>query len=129
MHRQQFYDLILLIRKSDVVPAAGNGMSLAINHQGLESQDALIFLRVDSLFSPQMSMDSGFQFREAKGLEQIIVPASSEPSNPVHFILASTQEHNGTLRPFPKLLADLNAVHLGHHHIEDDQGRLLLALD
>ena len=67
------------------------------------------------------------QFIRVKGLGQIVVRSGVEAGNAVVRFALGGQHHDGGGYFFsPQLLQHLNAIHLGHHHVQNNGIVLLL---
>src|ERR1017187_9759271 len=75
----------------------------------------------------QQRLHAGGQFLDAKGLRHVDVRAELKPHHLVdHLALRGQKQHGDPLVPLPQLPANIKAVHLGHHHVEDYAVELVL---
>ena len=62
-----------------------------------------------------------------EGLGHVIVTAHIEADQAVRFIVLGRQEDNGNITELADTAADLEAIHAGHHQIEEHNLRFLVA--
>ena len=72
----------------------------------------------------ELSLHPRNQFPDEKGLHHVIVCAQLEPDNPVGFGSARRQKYDrdgGQIRMAPDGFADIEAVRIRQHDVQDDQ--------
>ena len=79
---------------------------------------ALLGLEGDS---PQIGADASQQFPEAEGFDDIIVGSQLQPQHPIQLLAPGRQHQNRHSALPPNFPADLPALHLRHHHIQQQQ--------
>ena len=104
-----------------VVQSAGVG--LAIQHQAGDHQGAIARLRsgIVLLVPPQLGLDPGHQLQGLKGLGHIVVRPQGEAGDLVHALPFGRQHNNGEGMGLPDLLAELEAVQIRQHHVQNGQ--------
>src|SRR5579875_1037912 len=65
--------------------------------------------------------DAGGQLFKGKRLDQVIIGAGIQASDPIWYLVTRGQHQNGDIPPRAQSSADFEAVQAGHHHVEDDQ--------
>src|SRR5438045_2930309 len=69
--------------------------------------------------------DAGHQLARAERLRQVVVAAELEPEDTVDLLVLRGEKDDRHVRAAPQPPADLGAVELRHHDVEDDEvGRL-----
>ena len=75
--------------------------------------------------APQDRAHAGHQLARAEGLRQVVVAAELEPEDTVDLLVLRGEKDDRHVRAAPQPPADLGAVELRHHDVEDDEvGRL-----
>lgn len=59
--------------------------------------------------------------RRRAGLRNVVVRAEFEPDDAVDGVAARREHKHGNVRLFAQNLEHFDAVHLGHHHVENHQ--------
>ena len=99
-------------------------MGSVVDPKGSDRRIARFFRR---LFPPKMSLDARHQFARTKRLGDVIVSSEFQAKNAVHFIGPGRQKQNGSARQrrcFANLTAELKAIDIGQHDIENNEIRL-----
>ena len=74
---------------------------------------------------PQQAVDAGNDFLDVERLGHIIVAAHVEADQAVRFIILGRQKNDGYIAELADAAADFEAIHAGHHQIEEHDLRLL----
>ena len=83
----------------------------------------LLFLR--GACPAQERPDPGLQLQDIEGLGQVVIGAVVEADELVHVLHLGGEEDDGHIGKLPDLAAGGEPVHNGHHHVQNDQVRLL----
>src|SRR6516164_6752329 len=113
----------LIGRKLHGLPVAGNLTSAQVHRNVAER---VTFLGT-AMGTAEDSLDAGQQLADGKRLGNIIVGTKLEADNFVHFLAACGQHNHRNGRALGlQLLADVQATHFRHHHVEDHEvGRVV----
>src|SRR5262245_40652516 len=76
------------------------------------------------LRSTQDGVDSRQQLSGVEGLGQVVVGADFQTDDAVDIVAARGQHDDGHLRLRSKPSQDFDAVHLRHHHVQNDEGKV-----
>src|SRR5574341_2345141 len=75
----------------------------------------------------QDGFDPGSQFSKTKRFDHVIINAQPKAVQPVAFLSLGSQHNDRHITDLAHPLADLPAIHLWHHYVEDDQiGTMLM---
>src|SRR5215472_13269765 len=95
-------------------------------HFSIAKRVAVLFFR-KSMATAQHSLYPRNEFPDGKWFCHIIISAQLQAYNLVDFLAARGKHDNGNRGPLGlKLLADLQAAHLRHHHIKHNQIRRIV---
>jgi hypothetical protein len=67
----------------------------------------------------QHGLQAGHQLARLEGLGQVVVGAEFQAHHAVHHLAARGEHDDGQVAAAPDGAAQLEAVHLGQHHVED----------
>ena len=73
----------------------------------------------------QDCLDPGDERARVEGLGDVVVRAELQADDRVDVVVARGQHQDGGVAPPPDLAADLEAVELGKHHVEDHEVRIV----
>src|SRR5262249_31382364 len=121
MTEKIFQQLEFLAGEFDLFAAATDLVAAEVDFDIAKSV-AVLFLR-KSLGAPQNGFHAGQQFANGKGLGNVVISAELEANHLVHFLTARGQhdDRNRGALGF-ELLANVEAAHPGHHHVQNDEG-------
>ena len=74
-----------------------------------------------ALGAAEHRLDAGHQLAGVEGLGHIVIGAQLQADDLVHVVGAGGEDDDGDVARLAQLAADLEAVHLRHHDVEDDQ--------
>ena len=74
--------------------------------------------------APQHGLHAGDELARVEGLRHVVVGADLQTDDPVDVVAARGEDDHGDVARLAELFADGEAVHLRHHHVEDDEVRL-----
>ena len=76
-----------------------------------------------ALGAAEDGLDAGDQLARVEGLRHVVIGADLEADDAVDVVAAGGEDDDGDVAGLAELLADGEAVHLGHHDVEDDEVR------
>src|SRR5262249_39531270 len=104
------------LARLEYLPARGVELDIA-KREGLAR-------RVRSCPAPKHGPHPRGELARRKRFCYVVVGAEIEPDDPVGLLAASREEDHRQARPLPDPPAEGEPIDPGHHHVEDDEGRL-----
>ena len=104
----------LALADADTKNAALEAMAVAL----IAAKDAILDANTKDLAAAQHRLDAGHHFLGVKGLDHVIVGAQLQAQHLVKGLALGGQHHHGGVAQLADAAADLEAVHPGHHDVQ-----------
>ncbi len=81
-----------------------------------------VLLVLEAAGAAQHRTDAGDDLFEAEGLRDVVIAADGQPRDLVRGVIAGGEEDDGSVHAdLPEPAGDGEAVHIGQHHVEDEE--------
>src|SRR3954447_605438 len=115
----------LLRRELDLLVADARFAATGIDHEVAVLDDGALALRSIGRGAAQDRAHSRDELARVEGLRHVVVGADLEPDDLVDVLVTRREHQHRHVARLPDALADLDAVDVGQHQIQDDESRLL----
>ena len=98
-------------------------VGIDVDHQAGMGDDRLISLRRGIVFvvTSQLRLDPGYHLQRAERLGDIIIRAQGQPGDLVRLLILGGEHDDGIIMILPDPAAEVKAIAVGEHDIDDGQ--------
>ena len=124
--QQDFQDLELRRRERDRLAVGRDGLAPVVEDDAAADEQAAFDLAAAELqIAPQLALDPREQLHGVEGLGDVVVRADVEAEHLVGVLALGRQQDDGHVALPPDRGERRNAVHLGHHHVQQHELHVL----
>ena len=112
-----------------LLPLHGDGLGSIIQHDAADGQGALLLLGTAAQLGipPQLAPDSRQHLHGHKGLGDVVIRAHIQAQHLVLGFGLGGEQDDGHIGEFPDFRGGSDAIHLGHHDVQQNQVDILPA--